>query len=115
MITPSQAESRLFNLSLDIQKATKTLVDCSMEYHTKDAELTIALAKSRVKSSHSDMKMTVAMRTDNALIENEHLFLAVALAEAKNKAAVAVVNEIKVQVDIARSISASIRNEMMSS
>jgi len=62
-----------------------------------------------MRNSHPDMKMTVVMRDDAALIENASQHEAVAYAEASVKAHRANVSRIKTQVDITRSISSSIK------
>ena len=112
MITPAQVEARLYELSKEIDEAHKNLIDAESEYHSAVADLEISMAKSRIKNSHADMKMTVQMREDQALVDNEILHRNLAIIEAKVKAARANANRLKTQVDIARSISVSVRAEM---
>ena len=59
-----------------------------------------------------DWKVAATMREDSAIIENAELHFAVASSEAQVKAARANANRLRTQVDIARSISVSVRNEM---
>ena len=112
MITPAQIEKRLYELSKEIDEAHEALVQAESEYHRAVADYEIAMAKSRMSNSQPDLKMTAQMREDQALIENSNYHFVVALAEASVKAARANANRLKTQVDIARSISVSVRNEM---
>jgi outer membrane protein TolC len=109
VITPQQVEKRLFDLSKEMDEAHSDLVQAEHEFHTATANYEIAMAKSRMKNSHSDLKMTATMREDQALIENEAMHLRLAIAEASVKASRANVNRIRTQVDITRSISSSIK------
>lgn len=112
VVTPAQVERRLYDLSKEIDVAHQDLSDCEMVFHTIKADFEIALAKSRIKNSHADLKMTAQMREDSALIENENLFRELAVAEATVKASRANANRLKTQVDIARSVSVSVRASM---
>jgi hypothetical protein len=56
--------------------------------------------------------MTVAMREDQALFDNEALHLNIAGLEAQVKAIRANANRLKTQVDITRSISSSLKASM---
>ena len=109
MITPQQIEKRLHDLSLEMNQAHNDLVEAEHEFHSASATYEVAMAKARMKNSHSDLKMTATMREDQALIENEAMHLRLAIAEASVKASRANVNRIKTQVDITRSISSSIK------
>ena len=109
MITPQQVEKKLFDLSQEMDKAHGDLVAAEYEFHTTTANYEIAMAKSRLKNSHTDLKMTAPMREAQALLENESLHLRLAIAEASVKACRANVNRIRTQVDITRSISSSIK------
>ena len=111
-VTPAMVEKRLYDLSLEIDTAHQELVDAEKEFHFTVAQYEVAMAKSRIKNSHTDMRMTAQMREDTALIENELIHHAVAVAEAKVKASRANANRLRTQVDIARSISVSVRAEM---
>ena len=108
-LTPQQVEKRLYELSLEMDEAHKALVEAETQYSTVKSVYEIAMAKSRMRNAHPDMKMTVVMRDDAALIENASQHEAVAYAEASVKAHRANVSRIKTQVDITRSISSSIK------
>lgn len=111
-ITPAQVESRLYELSIDLDDAHQELVEDEMRFHTLTADYEIGLAKTRIKYAHKDMKMTVSQREDLALVENEAVYRSLAESEAKVKASRANVNRLRVQVDIARSIAVSVRASM---
>ena len=112
MITPAKVEARLVELSKEIDEAHTDLVEAENEFHIATAQYELAMAKSRIKNSQADMKMTVGMREDQALIDNEILHTRVALAEAQVKASRANANRLRVQVDITRSVSSSIKASM---
>ena len=109
MITPVQIEKRLVELSKEIDQAHVDLEEAENEYHQSVAQYEVAMAKSRIKNSQIDMKMTAVMREDQALIENETLHNRVALAEAQVKACRANANRLRTQVDITRSVSSSVK------
>jgi len=49
VVTPQQIESRLYQLSKEVDTAHQELVSCEMSYHTAVAEYEIGLAKSRLE------------------------------------------------------------------
>jgi hypothetical protein len=108
-ITPQMIETRLYDLSKELDEAHKELVDEELILVQTTQAYEVAMARSRMGNSHPDMKMTTQMREDFATIENEQLAMQAGIAEAKVKALRANVARIKTQVDIARSISASIK------
>lgn len=111
-ITPMQIEKRLTDLSREIEDAHKDLVSDESTYHVAKASYEIAMAQSRIAVSHADKKMTTGLREDVALMENREQYMNLAIAEAKVKASRANVNRIRTQVDIARSISVSVRSSI---
>lgn len=108
-LTPMQVEKRLLDLSKEIDEAHQDLVACEQSYHTVKAGLEIAMARSRMAISHPDHKLTSVQREDQALIENADQYMNLSIMEASVKAARANANRIRTQVDIARSISVSVR------
>ena len=110
MITPLKVQERLFNLSHQIDENYKDLVQDETDYHRIKSQYEIAMARSRIKLS--DGKHTAQGREDLALLENEDLHFELATMEAKIKATRGLTNKLKTQVEITRSISASIANEM---
>ena len=112
MITPAKIEQRLVELSKEIDTSHIDLFNAENEYHVAKAALEIAMAKSRMKNSQVDMKMTAVQREDQALIENSEAHMKLAIAEALVKASRGNVTRIRTQVDIARSIGTSVRTSM---
>lgn len=112
VVTPAMVERRLYELSKAIDEAHDGLVESENDYAVTKAALEIAMAKSRMRNSHPDLKMTVGMRDDQALIENEAVHMKVAISEAGVKANRANVARLRTQVDIARSLSVSVRTSM---
>lgn len=111
-ITPMQIEKRLTDLSREIEEAHNQLVSAEQTYHMTKAELEIAMARSRMAVAHPDHKLTSVQREDMALLENSEAHMNLAIAEAQVKAARANNNRIRTQVDIARSISVSVRSSL---
>lgn len=116
VVTPAQIEKRLYDLSKEVDQAHDALVACESDFHNRTAEYEVAMAKSRMalagKSSPGGRNFTVGEREDMAVIENEAAHYALAIVEAQVKAARANVNRLKTQVEIARSMSASVRSSM---
>jgi len=113
VVTPVQVEARLKELSKLIDQAHDDLVHAESLYHQNKASYEIAIASSRLslanKSSPSGRNYTVGERDDMALLENRDLHRIVAGDEAIVKANRANVARLRVQVDITRSISSSIK------
>lgn len=108
-ITPVQIEKRLTDLALEIDNAHKELVTAEQVYHTAKAAFELAMARARMSVSHPDFKLTSVQREDQALIQNGEQHMQLATAEAMVKAARANTTRIRTQVDIARSVSVSVR------
>lgn len=111
-LTPSQVERRLLDLSKEIDDSHNNLVASESKYHVAKAAYEIAMARSRMNKSHPDFKLTVVQREDEALLDNADKHMELAIAEAEVKAARGNVQRIRTQVDIARSISVSVRASM---
>lgn len=111
-LTPMQVEKRLVDLAKEIDDAHKDLISAESVYHVTKANLEISMARSRMAVSHPDFKLTSVQRDDQALIENAELHMNLAIAEATVKSSRANANRIRTQVDIARSISVSVRASM---
>jgi outer membrane murein-binding lipoprotein Lpp len=116
VVTPQQIEARLYALSKEIDAAHEELAQCEGEYHRKKAEYEVCMARSRMsyaaKSSPTGKNYTIQERDDLALLENENLHFDVNLIEARVKAARNNAARIRVQVDLTRSMSASVRTSM---
>jgi hypothetical protein len=116
VVTPAQIEARLYALSKEIDEAHQELVRCETEYHRKKAEYEVCMARSRMsyasKSSPTGKNYTIQERDDLALLDNENLHFDVNLIEAQVKAARNNAARIRVQVDLTRSMSASVRTSL---
>lgn len=111
-LTPQQVERRLLDLSKEIDESHNDLISAEQTYHVAKASYEISMARSRMNKSHPDFKLTVVQREDEALIDNAEAHMNLSIAEAAVKAARANVQRIRTQVDIARSISVSVRASM---
>jgi len=110
MITPQKVEARLYELSKEIEQCHEDLVNAENSYHTSKAKYEIAMARSRINLAEA--KLTAQGREDTALLENQSLHLDLAGIEARVKSTRALANKLRTQVDIARTISVSVRTEM---
>lgn len=116
VVTPQQIESRLYTLSKEVDQAHQDLVEAERQFHETTAYYEVDMARSRIvlasKSAPNGKNYTVGEREDMALIENAETHFKIATVEAQVKAARANVNRLKTQVEIARSMSASVRSSM---
>ena len=116
VVTPQQIEARLYALSKEVDEAHEGLVNCERDFHQTTAEYEIAMARTRIilasKTSPTGKNYTVGEREDMAIIENADQHFRIATVEAQVKAARANVSRLKTQVEIARSMSASVRSSM---
>jgi len=116
VVTPQQIEARLYALSKEVDEGHEGLVQAEQAFHQKTAEYEVAMARSRIslasKSSPTGKNYTVGEREDMAIIENAEQHFMIATVEAQVKAARANVQRLKTQVEIARSMSASVRSSM---
>lgn len=109
VITPEKVESRLYELSKEIDIAHDELVGAEKNYHTAKAAFEIAIAHARITIGLSNMKLRVGDVADKALIQCEKEWNEIQYAEALVKAARANAQRVRTQVDIARSIGTSVR------
>jgi len=109
IVTPAQIEERLLKLSKEIDEVQEFLDQCEAEYFTAKTDCEIALARTRLAMKPSDRKFTVQEREDLATVNCADLIRAVAIAEAKVRAARGNSQRVRVQIDIARSIGTSVR------
>jgi hypothetical protein len=112
MITPEKVETRLYDLSKEIDNAHEDLVKAEKFYHTSKAVFEIAIARARINIGMNNLKLRVGDVADKALIECEKEWIDLQTAEALVKAARANSNRVRTQVDIARSIGTSVRASM---
>ena len=109
MITPEKVETRLYELSKEIDTAHEELVKAEKQYHQAKAQFEINIARARLHVGTNNMKMRVGDVADKALELVEQDFMNLAIAEATVKSARANSNRVRTQVDIARSIGTSVR------
>lgn len=116
VVTPAQIEARLYALSKEIDASHDELVSYEAAYHQKKAEYEVAMARTRMKyaarSAPSGKNYTIQEREDLALLENDALHFEISVLEAQVKAARNNASRIRVQVDLTRSMSASVRSSM---
>lgn len=108
-ITPERVESRLMELSKEIDVAHDELVKAEKNYHEKKGRFEIAIANARLNIGLNNMKLRVGDVADRALVSCELEWNDLQMAEALVKAARANANRVRTQVDIARSIGTSVR------
>jgi plasmid maintenance system antidote protein VapI len=108
-ITPERIETRLYELSKEIDVAHEELVNAEKKYHTDKAVFEIAIARARIHIGTNNLKLRVGDVADKALLECEQQWINLQTAEALVKAARANTNRVRTQVDIARSIGTSVR------
>jgi hypothetical protein len=109
VITPEKVESRLYELSKEIDIAHDELVGAEKNYHTAKARFELAVAQARINIGLGNMKLRVGDVADKALLQVEQEWHDIQLAEALVKAARANAQRVRTQVDIARSIGTSVR------
>lgn len=112
MITPEKVETRLYDLSKEIDVAHDELVGAEKNYHTAKAAFEVAIARARINIGLNNMKLRVGDVADKALLECEKEWHEIQYAEALVKAARANAQRVRTQVDIARSIGTSVRASM---
>lgn len=108
-ITPERVETRLYELSKEIDLAHDELVKAEKVYHDAKAKFEIQIAHARLNIGLNNLKLRVGDVADRALTECEHEWFQLQQAEALVKAARANANRVRTQVDIARSIGTSVR------
>lgn len=112
MITPEKVETRLYELSKEIDVAHEELVQAEKHYHISKAKFEVSIAHARLYVSSHYPKLRVGDIADRALIQCENEWLEIQTAEALVKAARGNAQRVRTQVDIARSIGTSVRASM---
>lgn len=111
-VTPQQVEARLLELSKQIDESHDELSASESKYHVAKASYEISIARSRMINRANSGKVSVSQVEDMALLDNAEQHMELAIAETQVKAARANVQRLRTQVDIARSISVSVRASM---
>ena len=116
VVTPAQIEARLYALSKEIDLAYEELVQAEADYHYAKADYEVKMARSRMHyasvSSPTGKNYTIQERDDMALLDNSDAHFHMNIVETRVKAARNNAARIRVQVDLTRSMSASVRTSM---
>jgi hypothetical protein len=110
--TPINIEVRLLKLDKALDDAFSELDEAEYEFHEVKTRFEIGMAGARIALGSQEVKMTVQEKEDRALVANSEQALALAITEARVKAARANANKLRTQVDIVRSMGASMRASM---
>ena len=115
-VTPQTVEKRLVDLSKELDEAHIGAEEAEKAYYEAKANYEIGIAKARMtvgqRHANRGIKCTVQEREDEATILTDSLLLAYYTAEAVVKAARGNLQRVRTQVDIARSVSASVRSSL---
>jgi hypothetical protein len=112
MILPAHIEKRLLDLEKELNDAQSDLVEAEAAYNRSKTEYELGMARTRLGLAGSGVKMTVQDREDTALTQNEKHYRAMMSDEAWVRGSRANVNRVRSQVDITRSLGASVRSAM---
>jgi hypothetical protein len=114
--TPASIERRMMYLSKAMDEAVVYLNEAEKDYKMLKAqyELAAAEARYRVKEKYATqgLKATVQDCADEALMSTKNEYLALALSETTANAAKENRRRLEMQIEIARSVSASVRSSM---
>lgn len=109
ILTPAKIEDRLYQLSKELDSAHKERISDENSYYSAKSEFEIGLAKARLALMKSETKMNADEKNAQVTVDCEVQVRAMNIADAKLKASRANLERIKVQADIARTLSASVR------
>lgn len=109
ILTPAKIEERLYQLSKELDLAHKERVNDENVYYLAKSEYEVGLAKARLALMKSTEKMNADEKNAQVTVDCEEQVRAMNIADAKLKASRANLERIKVQADIARTLSASVR------
>lgn len=116
IVTPAQIERRMISLGRELDDAHQELVAAEQRYFDAKGMYEIAVAKARldVGKRYADrgVKATIQDREDEAMMMVQDHLLALYNTEAVVKAARANVTRLRTQIDIARSVSANVRQTL---
>jgi hypothetical protein len=112
MILPTNIETRLLQLSDELDSAQADMLGAEEDYYLKKADLEISLAKARLHLIDGTVKSTVVEREDRATVACKAKIESLAVAEVMVRAARSNMMRLRTQIDIARSLGASVRSSM---
>lgn len=117
-LTPMQVERRLIELGRELDEANDGLHHAEHTYMNAKGAYEIATAKWRMKirgsAADRGVKITVGEIDDEAMIRCQDELTAYYTSEAIVKAARANMSRVRTQIEIARSVGASVRTSMES-
>ena len=109
ILTPAKIEERLYQLSKELDSAHEERIADEKSYYLAKSEFEIGLAKARLVLMNSTVKMNADEKNAQVTVDCEKQVRDMNIADAKLKASRANLERIKVQADIARTLSASVR------
>ena len=116
VVTPMQVDRRLIELGRELDESHTHMVEAEQTFMSAKTGYEIAIAEARMRTRQRyierGVKVTVGEIEDEALIATKIELTALNTSEALVKAARANNNRIRTQIDIARSIGASVRASM---
>ncbi len=116
VILPGHVDRRLINLSKELDSACEELFKAEREYMDAKTAYEIASAQARMKVKQSaierGVKVTVQDCDDESLLACRDELTRLNVSEALVKSARANNARLRVQIDIARSVGASVRASM---
>lgn len=115
-VAPATIEKRLVELSKVLDDAHNEAAEAEKAYYDAKSQYEIGIAKARMtvgqRYANRGVKVTVQEREDEALLMTDQLLTAYYNADALVRAARANLQRVRTQVDIARSVSASVRSSL---
>lgn len=116
VVTPAQVDRRLIELGRELDESHTQMVEAEQTFMSAKTGYEIAIAEARMRTRQRyierGVKVTVGEIEDEALIATKIELTALNTSEALVKASRANNNRIRTQIDIARSIGASVRASM---
>jgi hypothetical protein len=116
VITPAQIERRMIQLGKELDEAHQELVAAEQRYFDAKGMYEIAVGKARLdvgkRYAERGVKATIQDREDEAMMIVQDHLVALYNSEALVKAARANVTRLRTQIDIARSVSANVRQTL---
>lgn len=108
-VTPEQVESRLRELSREVDEAHSKLENADKQLVEAEYNFKMGMAEARLRISHSDQKMRVGEIEDRAIIVNKDAYNAYLSSQQIVRAAKSNSDRVDTQVQIAQSVGASVR------
>ena len=115
-LVPQQVERRLIELSKELDVVVQECTEAEQKFHKAKGSYEIGMARARLAVAQSladyGAKATVQEKEDHAILDTVDEMWCLSESEVLVKAARQNVNRIRTQVDIARSVAASVRSSM---